>query len=123
MKTSILNAASLALLLATGAAQAADKATIERGQSVYRQWCISCHGSGQHTPGTMALFFKYEGKVPPMLEHRSDLTAETLRVFVRHGVSVMPSFRKTEISDADIDAIGAYLRQSAASFVPPKPPK
>lgn len=123
MKTSILRAASLALLLATGAAQAADKATIERGQSVYRQWCVSCHGPGQHTPGTMALFFKYEDKVPPMLEHRPDLTAETLRVFVRHGVSVMPSFRKTEISDADIDAIAGYLRHSAASFVPPKPPK
>lgn len=123
MKTMYVRSVGLALLLAAGAVQAADKATIERGQSVYRQWCISCHGPGQHTPGTMALFFKYEGKVPPMLEHRADLTAEVLRVFVRQGVSVMPSFRKTEISDADVDAIGAYLRHSAASFVPPKPPK
>ncbi len=28
---------------------------------------------------------------------------------MRHGVSIMPFFRKTEISDADLDAIGAYL--------------
>lgn len=123
MKTSIFRMASLALVLAAGAVQAADKATIERGQSVYRQWCLSCHGTGQHTPGTMALFFKYEGKVPPMLEHRSDLTADALRVFIRQGVSVMPSFRKTEISDVDIDAMGAYLLHSSASFVPPKPTK
>jgi mono/diheme cytochrome c family protein len=123
MKTTLLRLTNLALVLAAGAVQAADKVTIERGQSVYQQWCIACHGPGQHTPGTMALFFKYEGKVPPMLEHRSDLNVDTLRVYVRQGVSVMPSFRKTEVSDADIDAIGVYLKHTAASFVPPKATK
>jgi mono/diheme cytochrome c family protein len=29
--------------------------------------------------------------------------------FVRSGVSVMPPFRKTEISDADLAALAAYL--------------
>jgi mono/diheme cytochrome c family protein len=28
---------------------------------------------------------------------------------VRHGVSVMPMFRKTELSDTDLDAIVTYL--------------
>jgi hypothetical protein len=28
---------------------------------------------------------------------------------VRDGISVMPFFRKTEISDADLDALTAYL--------------
>jgi len=28
---------------------------------------------------------------------------------VRTGVSVMPPFRKTEISDADLEALAAYL--------------
>lgn len=122
MKKTCVRLTTLALVLVAGVVQAADKATIERGHSVYQKWCLSCHGPGQHTPGTMALFFKYEGKVPPMLEHRADLTPDALRWFIRQGISVMPSFRKTEISDTDIDAIGAYLRHSAASFVPPKPP-
>lgn len=121
MKKTVLRLAVMALVMAAGAAQAADSAVIERGQAVYRQWCIACHGAGQHTPGTMALFFKYEGKVPPMLEQRGDLPPEVLRVFVRNGVSVMPSFRKTEISDGDIDAIGAYLKHaSATAFKPSK---
>jgi hypothetical protein len=31
---------------------------------------------------------------------------------VRHGVSVMPFLRKTEISDADLDALAAYLTRN-----------
>jgi mono/diheme cytochrome c family protein len=34
---------------------------------------------------------------------------ELTRSFVRTGVSVMPPFRKTEISDADLEALAAYL--------------
>jgi mono/diheme cytochrome c family protein len=32
-----------------------------------------------------------------------------VRYYVRNGVSVMAHFRKTEISDADLDALAAYL--------------
>jgi mono/diheme cytochrome c family protein len=28
---------------------------------------------------------------------------------VRHGIAMMPSFRKTELSDAQVAAIAAYL--------------
>jgi mono/diheme cytochrome c family protein len=31
---------------------------------------------------------------------------------VRHGVSVMPPFRKTEVSDADLAALSAYLTRT-----------
>jgi mono/diheme cytochrome c family protein len=33
---------------------------------------------------------------------------------VRNGVYVMPFFRKTEISDAELDALVAYLAQPPA---------
>jgi mono/diheme cytochrome c family protein len=33
-------------------------------------------------------------------------------VVVRNGVSFMPSFRKTEISDADLALVAAYLARS-----------
>jgi mono/diheme cytochrome c family protein len=35
-----------------------------------------------------------------------------VKTFVRNGVSIMPFFRKTEISDADLDAIAAYLTRN-----------
>jgi mono/diheme cytochrome c family protein len=52
---------------------------------------------------------KYKGEKPGLLEERSDLPAEVIRTFVRSGIASMPPFRKTELTDEDIDAIAAYL--------------
>ena len=57
----------------------------------------------------MALGVKYGGKVPAVLDERRDLVPEFVKTIVRNGVSVMPFFRKTEISDSDLDALAAYL--------------
>jgi mono/diheme cytochrome c family protein len=57
----------------------------------------------------MALQTKYEGKIPAVLLERTDMTPEFVKTFVRTGVSVMPFFRKTEISDAELDSLAAYL--------------
>jgi hypothetical protein len=59
--------------------------------------------------GTQALEAKYKGSKPALLEERTDLTPELVRFYVRHGSGVMPFFRKTEVSDADLDALAAYL--------------
>lgn len=55
---------------------------------------------------------KARGQNPAVLEERTDLTAPAIKMFVRHGVLFMPTFRKTEISDADLDAIAAYLTRN-----------
>jgi mono/diheme cytochrome c family protein len=47
-----------------------------------------------------------------VLIEREDLTPETVALFVRQGVSVMAPFRKTEVSDADLAALGAYIAQA-----------
>ena len=47
--------------------------------------------------------------IAAVLELRTDLTPETVSYFVRNGVAWMAPFRKTEISDAELAAIGAYL--------------
>ena len=88
-------------------AQPADP--VARGHEVFQYWCATCHGPGPGHPGTDALQSKYHGAKPAVLEDRRDLTAEQVRYFVRHGVTIMPFFRKTEVSDPDLDAIGAYL--------------
>jgi hypothetical protein len=43
------------------------------------------------------------------LHERTDLVPEFVVYTVRHGVNVMPAARKTEISDAELNAIAAYL--------------
>jgi mono/diheme cytochrome c family protein len=85
---------------------------VERGAAVFNNWCSACHSRGpQNAPGTTSLQFKYQGSVPAALEERRDLTPDLVKLFVRNGVATMAPFRKTEVSDADLDALAAYLTQ------------
>jgi len=83
-----------------------------RGYVEYQKYCSVCHSEGVGKPGTMALQAKYKGAVPALLEKRTDLTAALVKTYVRNGITVMPFFRKTEISDAELDAIAAYLTRN-----------
>jgi (+)-pinoresinol hydroxylase len=97
------------------AAQTSDDPRIQRGAAVYQDWCAPCHSSGRGNPGTAALAAKYKDRqpaVPAVLTDRQDLTPQSIRFFVRQGVSVMAPFRKTEISDADLEALSAYLTRN-----------
>lgn len=85
-----------------------------RGAQVFAKWCAPCHGPGPGHPGTAALEAKYGGTVPPELERRQDLTPEIIALYVRHGVSLMAPFRKTEIGDADLAELGHWLSPSPA---------
>jgi mono/diheme cytochrome c family protein len=123
MTTRLQFAAGLVATLALcgGAARAEDAAPVAAGRLVFQLRCAPCHGADRggdssrpQLPGTDALRIKYRGKVPALLEERTDLTAPVLRVYLRHGSWSMPPFRKTEVSDADIDAIAAYLAVSSA---------
>jgi mono/diheme cytochrome c family protein len=82
----------------------------ERGAAVFNNWCNACHSrSPMNAPGTTSLKNKYQGGVPAALEDRKDLTVEFVKFYVRNGVAMMPRFRKTEVSDADLDAVATYL--------------
>jgi mono/diheme cytochrome c family protein len=96
-----------------------------RGKLLFQRYCAVCHGpmpaktgepvlSGPTAPapgppGTVELAYKYGGAVPGELEKRTDLDFGTVRQIIRHGFYVMPPLRKTELGDADVDAIAAYL--------------
>jgi len=118
--------------LATGSVACAgvgdtDAGTIDTGKAVFQHVCAPCHGAGpgldgaKMLPGAAAIAVKYKGTVPPLLEQRGDLTADYLKYFVRHGSGAMPMFRKTEITDAEIDAVAAYLKDAAARNPPEAP--
>ena len=91
----------------------------ERGKEIYDAWCAPCHGPGLGLPGfgglpgTQQLGIKYrDTDIPAVLDERTDLVPAFIEVIVRQGVSFMPQFRKTEISDADLEALTAYLTRN-----------
>jgi mono/diheme cytochrome c family protein len=97
----------------TSANATADKFASERGKQVYDKWCTPCHGAGEGKPGTISAAAIYKGSKPAVLAERSDLTAAGIKTAVRSGVYIMPRFRKTEVSDAELDGIIAYLTRSS----------
>jgi mono/diheme cytochrome c family protein len=105
---------TISTLCALGAAalagcQVSAQEPVERGRQVFAAWCAPCHSTDPGNPGTVALEVRYQGSKPAALEARTDLTPDLTRFFVRNGLSIMPPFRKTEISDADLEALAAYL--------------
>lgn len=117
----VVRALGLALvaLSAAGAASAQDADAVERGRERFEYMCAPCHGDGvgddgrAMLPGTDALRIKYRGALPALLTERSDLTYESIRLFVRQGVFSMPPFRPTELTDEEIRDIAAYIAESA----------
>ena len=104
----------LVLLLLTTIASGAFAADTQ-GRKVYEKWCAPCHAPGPGHPGTQALDTLYHGTKPGALEQRKDLTAPFVAMIVRQGVYSMPFFRKTEIDDAELTALTAYLTRSSAT--------
>ena len=112
---SLAIAAAIAAL-AFGAAQAQDAVRtgpaapdLAEGKAVFAHWCAPCHAPSPRLAGTFALQHKYEGRLPAALEHRTDMAPALISYFVRNGVAWMPPFRPTEVSDAELAALTAYL--------------
>ena len=85
---------------------------LDAGKKVFDKWCAPCHAAGLDYPGTLALSAKYTGVKSPVLEEWTDLPPELTKIFVRNGISIMPFFRKTEISDAELEDLAAYLARN-----------
>lgn len=110
----------LGLLAFIQPAHAQDDDAVARGKAKFDHSCAPCHAKGpgddgrEMLPGTYALSLKYQGTmIPAALEDRTDLTPEAITVFVRMGTWSMPPFRKTELSDDEINAIAAYLAETS----------
>ena len=82
------------------------------GKVDFERACAVCHGAGPDRPGTSSLQVKYEGKLPALLEQRTDLKPDLIRYYVRNGFAMMPRFRKTELGDAQVEAIARYLSRA-----------
>jgi mono/diheme cytochrome c family protein len=112
MAACLAAAMSSGLLMSTSARAAEDSTARDAGRLVYERWCAACHDPGIEHPGTNALTTKYKGVKSGVILEWNDLPAELVRHLVRTGMSVMPHFRKTEISDAELEALAAYLSRN-----------
>jgi mono/diheme cytochrome c family protein len=113
MNGSALAGLALAGLTLGGSAPAKEPSDpYAAGRAVYTKWCAPCHDPGVIHPGTNALTVKYRGVKTGVLLEWQDLPPQTVSYLVRHGISVMPQFRKTEISDADLDALAKFLSRN-----------
>jgi len=83
-------------------------ASMPDGKKVFDQWCQGCHMDSPFAPGT--IFLKStRNKKEPVIENRHDLTPELVSHLVRNGFGGMPSFRNTEISAEELNALVNYL--------------
>jgi len=114
MRTSIVIVAALLSGLLTGQTLAADG---QKGQATYELWCADCHAAtggrfGMPPAGYNVLQRRYQDAKPGELSKRTDLDAAYIKTVVRNGLNIMPRTRKTEISDAQLDDLAAYLTRN-----------
>jgi len=89
--------------------------SISDAEGLYLKNCETCHGVGPGNPGTQALEFKYQGAIQPVLLQRKGLTPQFIEYVVRNGMNTMPFFRKTEISEVDLELISNFIIDASQS--------
>jgi mono/diheme cytochrome c family protein len=71
-----------------------------RGEVVFQRLCGGCHGEANGSPVRR-------------LPHPFDYDDDQVRATVREGSGEMPAFSSGQVSDAEIDAVAAFLRSDA----------
>ncbi|HWL61450.1 MAG TPA: cytochrome c [Steroidobacteraceae bacterium] len=104
LRTAMMAAcAVLGLQLAEGAMAA----SAPDGKSLYRERCGMCHQTIGMAVGILSRRPGDESQ--GFLEERKDLSATFVRTVVRTGIANMPRMPRGEVSDAELEAIAAYL--------------
>ncbi len=77
------------------------------GERLYVQHCGMCHGKGGMGTGLLA-----RRADQPLLEERTELTADYVIQAARIGIGNMPAIPRGEVGDADLAQIATYLTSS-----------
>lgn len=72
-----------------------------RGRVLFGRYCDSCHYGGNENIGSSLRDAQFK---------RTYTTPEKIAEYVRRGGFDMPAFSRAFLSDADLDAIAAYVR-------------
>jgi len=93
----------LTLVVLTAPVRAADMT----GRQVFNHYCSYCHGSSDG-PGTMQLR-RTRGKDQALLIERTNLSPDYIEYVVRHGLRSMPPFAPSDLTDARLEVLAAFL--------------
>jgi mono/diheme cytochrome c family protein len=103
-----LTYASIAVLVLAGPAMPAG-ATEMTGKQVFDHYCSYCHGAADG-PGTMQLR-RTRGKNQALLAERTNLAPDYIEYVVRHGLRSMPAFVPSDLTEARLKALAAFLTE------------
>jgi mono/diheme cytochrome c family protein len=76
---------------------------------IYRTACAPCHANGGFGVRVLA---DRPGSDRSILHDGTVLPAAAIRAIVRNGMGHMPAMSRVEVSDAELDAIAAYLTRN-----------
>jgi len=80
------------------------------GEKVYDLWCGICHEGGpQDGYGGSQVLALTRGESQARIKDNDTLSPTYIEAVVRKGLGMMPPFRKTEISDDELNDLIAYL--------------
>jgi mono/diheme cytochrome c family protein len=84
------------------------------GEALFSNRCGSCHLAGGMGTNLLTKQQMMAGQPPEkgLLTNRTDLTADYVKTVVRQGKVAMPRLSRTEVTDAELDAIAAYLSKA-----------
>ena len=114
----------LVVMLAPMAAFAQQAPDVAQGHALFNTWCAGCHRAvvvdndnpksrvNSVVAGSYTLEQRYHGSKPAALEQRTDLAPAYIKSVVRAGLNVMPRTRKTELTDAELGDVVAYLTRN-----------
>ena len=111
------------LLLVTavsGVGLAQTPPSAENGKVVFNKWCVYCHGAGRSRRRPVRLRCQAlprwasstKASCRRCSRNARDLAPDFVRTVVRGGLFGMPISRKTEISDAELADVIAYLTRA-----------
>jgi mono/diheme cytochrome c family protein len=81
------------------------------GAALFSNLCGACHLAGGMGTNLLTKQRVMLGEPPEngLLANRRDLTQTYVKIVVRRGRMAMPSLTRVEVTDAELDAIAAYL--------------
>jgi mono/diheme cytochrome c family protein len=99
--------------LVAGAAHADESRSLsplqQEGKALFEATCVYCHNPRGWGTERLKTRLPEERSV---LVDRTDLEPVYIRAVVRNGLISMPAYTPTDLSDAQIDAVAAYLTRN-----------
>jgi len=96
-------------VLATISATSAMAGDAAEGEGVFNRWCLACHAEHPLAPATIYLSAKL-GPDLGAIRANTDLEPDYIAYMVRNGQGSMPNFRRTEITNDELDSLLAYFQ-------------